>query len=104
MVQLSACNCSGPGYCDDHRRRMNETRWRQCKYEKGYYEAFQKDRKKREEEGEVDNQGLGDTIDKITEKTGIKKAVKKIWRGCGCEKRRKRLNKLFPAKNTKKDK
>ena len=37
--------------------------------------------------------GLGDTIEKITEVTGIKKLIKG---DCGCEERKKKLNKLFP--------
>lgn len=41
--------------------------------------------------------GLGDSIDKITKATGIKAVVKKATKGgCGCEKRRKKLNELFP--------
>jgi len=43
--------------------------------------------------------GLGDSIDKITTATGIKAVVKKATKGgCGCEKRRKKLNELFPYK------
>jgi hypothetical protein len=43
--------------------------------------------------------GLGDSIDKITTVTGIKAVVKKATKGgCGCEKRRKKLNDLFPYK------
>jgi len=43
------------------------------------------------------SQGLGDTIEKITEATGIKKAVKAIFGDdCGCDERKKILNKLFP--------
>ena len=41
------------------------------------------------------DKGLGDTIDRITTVTGIKSAVGK---GCGCAKRREKLNKLFPYK------
>jgi hypothetical protein len=40
--------------------------------------------------------GLGDTIEKITEATGIKKLVKFVaGEDCGCEERKQRLNKLF---------
>lgn len=39
--------------------------------------------------------GLGDTIEWITVKTGVKKIVPK---NCGCDKRRKKLNKLVPYK------
>ena len=43
------------------------------------------------------NKGLGDTISNITEKTGIKKAVKMIFGdSCGCDERRKKLNDAFP--------
>lgn len=45
------------------------------------------------------SRGLGDTVDKITTSTGIKAIVKKATKGgCGCEKRRKTLNDLFPYK------
>jgi DNA polymerase II small subunit/DNA polymerase delta subunit B len=44
--------------------------------------------------------GLGDTIEKITKATGIKKAIDKVAKitgvDCGCEKRKEKLNKLFP--------
>lgn len=43
--------------------------------------------------------GLGDTIEKITEATGIKRVVKKRYKDCGCDKRKDKLNKLFPYKN-----
>jgi len=43
------------------------------------------------------SKGLGDTIAKITEATGIKKAVKFIaGDDCGCDERQELLNKLFP--------
>tara|TARA_R100000781_G_C4080688_1_gene127600 strand:+ start:203 stop:571 length:369 start_codon:yes stop_codon:yes gene_type:complete len=43
------------------------------------------------------SKGLGDTIDKFTEKTGIKKIVKAIaGDDCGCEDRKRKLNQLFP--------
>ena len=42
-------------------------------------------------------EGLGDTIEKITKATGIKKAVDKIiGKDCGCNKRKNALNKAFP--------
>jgi hypothetical protein len=44
--------------------------------------------------------GLGDSIERITEATGIKAAVQKISEAvdipCGCEKRRNALNEMFP--------
>ena len=47
-----------------------------------------------------ESKGLGDTIEKITEVTGIKKAVEKITgdNDCGCGKRKEKLNKILPYK------
>ena len=43
------------------------------------------------------SKGLGDTIAKITEATGIDKLVKFVaGEDCGCEERKEKLNKLFP--------
>ena len=46
------------------------------------------------------SKGLGDTIEKITKATGIKKVVdtvsKVTGKDCGCNKRKDTLNKLFP--------
>jgi len=44
------------------------------------------------------SKGLGDTIEKITTATGIKKVVEWFADGkdCGCDSRKKYLNKLFP--------
>jgi hypothetical protein len=43
------------------------------------------------------SKGLGDTIDKMTTVTGIKKIVKAVTKkDCGCSKRREALNKSFP--------
>lgn len=45
------------------------------------------------------SQGLGDTIEKVTEATGIKKAVEAVSDAlgvdCGCEKRKEWLNERF---------
>jgi hypothetical protein len=47
-----------------------------------------------------ESKGLGDTIEKITTATGIKKVVDKIsevtGKDCGCSKRKEKLNKKFP--------
>ena len=41
--------------------------------------------------------GLGDTIEKITTATGIKKAVEAVvGKDCGCNKRKDTLNRVFP--------
>jgi hypothetical protein len=43
------------------------------------------------------SKGLGDTIAKITEATGIDKLVKFVaGEDCGCDERKEKLNKLFP--------
>lgn len=42
------------------------------------------------------SKGLGDTVEKITEATGIKKVVEAITDDCGCQERKDKLNKLFP--------
>jgi len=46
------------------------------------------------------SKGLGDTIEKITKATGIKKVVdtvaKATGKGCGCNKRKNTLNDMFP--------
>lgn len=49
------------------------------------------------------SKGLGDSIAKITEATGLDKAADKAAKAmgmsdCGCNKRRQKLNKLFPYK------
>jgi len=42
------------------------------------------------------SQGVGDTIAKVTEATGIKKAVKFLaGEDCGCDERQERLNRIF---------
>ena len=43
--------------------------------------------------------GFGDTVEKITKATGIKKVVDTVTKGdCGCNKRRDSLNRMFPYK------
>ncbi len=48
------------------------------------------------------SRGLGDTIEKITTATGIKKVVDKVAKAtgkpCGCSERRDSLNRKFPYK------
>ena len=48
------------------------------------------------------SQGLGDTIEKITTATGIKKIVDTVAKAtntdCGCPKRKDTLNRAFPYK------
>jgi hypothetical protein len=46
------------------------------------------------------DKGLGDTIERITQATGIKKIVDKVseltGKDCNCSQRRDKLNKMFP--------
>jgi hypothetical protein len=42
------------------------------------------------------SKGFGDTIAKVTKATGIDKLIGAIVDDCGCEERKKTLNKLFP--------
>ena len=46
------------------------------------------------------SKGLGDTIEQITEATGIKAGVEKLAKAigwdCGCDARKEKLNQLFP--------
>lgn len=43
--------------------------------------------------------GLGDTVEKVLEKTGIAKVAKWVLgEDCGCKERKEILNKLFPYK------
>jgi hypothetical protein len=51
----------------------------------------------------MESKGLGDTIEKITKATGIKKIVdtvsKATGKPCGCNKRKDKLNRAFPYTN-----
>ena len=48
------------------------------------------------------SKGLGDTIEKLTTATGVKRIVDKISKAtgkdCGCGKRKEKLNKAMPYK------
>lgn len=47
-----------------------------------------------------ESKGLGDTLEKVFEATGIAKLVHFIaGEDCGCDKRKETLNKLFPYNN-----
>jgi hypothetical protein len=52
------------------------------------------------------SRGLGDTIAKFTEATGIKTVVDKIsditGTNCGCSERQEKLNEIFPYNNKEK--
>ena len=43
------------------------------------------------------SKGFGDTVEKFTKATGIKRVVDTISKGdCGCNKRKDSLNRMFP--------
>ncbi len=42
------------------------------------------------------SKGLGDTVEKLTEASGIKKVVEAVTDDCGCQARKEKWNKLFP--------
>tara|TARA_Y100001972_G_C7603129_1_gene302242 strand:+ start:56 stop:217 length:162 start_codon:yes stop_codon:yes gene_type:complete len=49
------------------------------------------------------SKGLGDSIEKITKATGVKSIVDAVNKArgvkdCGCNKRKEKLNKMFPYK------
>lgn len=51
------------------------------------------------------SKGLGDSLEKFTKATGIKKVVEKVseatGKDCGCGKRKDTLNRIFPYKQNK---
>ena len=59
--------------------------------------AYKEWKKKFDLENENKSEGLGDTIEKITVMTGIKKVAKFIaGEDCGCDERKEKLNKVLP--------
>ncbi len=48
------------------------------------------------------SRGLGDTIEKFTKATGIKRVADLIPGGCGCDDRKQWFNKNFPYNMNKK--
>jgi len=68
---------------------------------------MEKKKRKRRTKAEVqaaqvqkpESQGLGDTVEKVLEATGIAKVAKWILgEDCGCDERKAKLNELFPYK------
>tara|TARA_R110002020_G_scaffold92899_2_gene224459 strand:- start:13576 stop:13929 length:354 start_codon:yes stop_codon:yes gene_type:complete len=48
------------------------------------------------------SRGVGDSLEKIFKKTGVDKLAKKVLGDdCGCEERKKTLNKMFPYKKVR---
>jgi len=70
------------------------------KKEQEYYENLDKRTKEYKEwraNKDASPSGLGDSIEKITEATGIKKVVEFIaGEDCGCDERKEKINNIFP--------
>lgn len=53
----------------------------------------------------IPSEGLGDTIEKVTKATGIKKVVRMFTEAtgvdCGCDERKEKLNKIFRYRKIK---
>ena len=61
--------------------------------------AYKEWKAKFELENQNKSKGLGDTVEKITEATGVKKAVKALFgEDCGCDERKAKLNKIMSYK------
>jgi len=74
---------------------------------KEYYESLDKrskkykEYKKWKENYENAPDGIGDTVERITEATGIKKVVKAVFGDdCGCDERKAKLNQIVAYKPT----
>lgn len=44
------------------------------------------------------SKGLGDSVEKFTQKTGLKRLMEYVSKDCGCDQRRDKLNEMFPYK------
>lgn len=73
------------------------------KKDETYYNQLDKRTKEYKEwKAKQPSKGLGDTVEKVLNKTGVAKLAKWIMGDdCGCNERRDKLNRLFPFKNPK---
>tara|TARA_R110000744_G_scaffold373561_1_gene485804 strand:- start:606 stop:848 length:243 start_codon:yes stop_codon:yes gene_type:complete len=75
-------------------------KWR--KKEKDLIEQNKKEMKELYDRVTHEPKGFGDTIEEVFKKTGISYVAKKaLGEDCGCDKRKKKLNKIFPYKGKK---
>jgi hypothetical protein len=67
-----------------------------------YYESLDKRTKEYKDwKAQQPSEGLGDTIEKITEATGIKSVVKWLaGEDCGCDERKEKLNEIWRYRKT----
>ena len=90
-------------HCILKRVNCSENECRECKFTEVIRTAETMDvwrhRRKQWSPGQP-SQGVGDTVTKVTKVTGIARGVAVVAEmfgfDCGCDKRRKLLNKLFP--------
>ncbi|WP_013626612.1 hypothetical protein [Rubinisphaera brasiliensis] len=94
---MPECICENAGYCAMHRKIMHPVEHDLCRNNPGYFDVFQKGVKDRPA------RGLGDTVAKITDQTGLKKLadlMHKMGINCGCSGRQKKWNRWFRYKQT----
>lgn len=90
------CQCPLSGRCERHGLDLTPEQHRQCREVPGMFEAFERLGGKRT----AKTRGLGDTVEGVAKRLRLDRAAK-IWskvtgKPCGCEGRRKLLNRLFP--------
>lgn len=90
----SPCQCSGPGYCPVHKRKISETRWNQCKTRPGYFVALSDTTHNRSSQPRLSQpadylaEGPGEELKNILQARGI--------RSCevGCDETAIKMNEL----------
>lgn len=101
---MTGCQCSSSGFCKHLNREMPEPLYNLCRLVPEYYDLFR--REAGEAVGDTPKKqeitGLGDVVESVATKTGIKWLAKQFERitgkPCGCGKRKKWLNEKFPKK------
>lgn len=110
MDYKTNCECPLAGFCKRHGVEKSRTMHELCQTREDFFNAWEECRGPKQKEDCVPNKsrGLGDTIAKIAKKTGVDKLVKGAMSllgksDCGCNKRRKALNKAVPYSSENKD-
>ena len=94
------------GYYENLDKRTKDYKeykeWLKLKVDPNKLEVAYEELKAKIEENNVLSVGLGDVVEKITEATGIKKAVKAVLGDdCGCDERKEKFNKISVWKRRK---
>lgn len=95
------CQCPLSGRCETHGLNLTLEQHRQCREVPGMFDAFARLGSRRKRKPAKRNpRGLGDTVESVAKRLRLDRAAK-IWskvtgKPCGCEGRRKLLNRLFP--------